>query len=54
MEIPNYTLDLVTSLLIIINTVFASDTDKPSIASHLKALDSSFQFCRQGPAFIYI
>ena len=51
--LANCILDLVTNLLISHN-VFVSDIEKPSIASHLMGLDSSFQFWFQDPAFTYI
>ena len=46
-------LDLMTNLLIMYMD-FVRDIQTPSIASHLKGLDSSFMFCCQGPAFAFI
>ena len=46
-------LDLITNLLISC-MVFVCDIQKPSIASHLKGQESSFQFCCPGSAFICI
>ena len=47
------TLYLITNLLIS-HLVFVCDIQKLQVASHLKELDSSFQFCCQGPAFTCI
>ena len=46
-------LDLITNLRISY-MVFVSDIRKPSMASHLKGLDSSFKFCCKGPAVTYM
>ena len=47
----NYLLDPVTNLLISY-MVFVSDRQKPSKATHLMEMYSSFQLCCQGPGFI--
>ena len=46
---PNFLLDSAAKLLIC-HMVFAGNVQKSSIASHLKGLDLSFEFCCQGPA----
>ena len=45
----NCILDSVTNLLVR-HMVFVGNIQKSPIASHLKELDPSLDFCRQGPA----
>ena len=49
----NYFLDSVANLLVH-HTVFVGNVQKSPIASHLKGLDPSLDFCCQGPALIGI